>query len=230
MLIECESCGAVVPAAAVDLRRGLATCAACNQVFSCQPQLDRLAQAAVARPDLPMPKGIQVFRRSNGLMITRRWFSAKFIFLLVFSCFWDGFMVMWFGIALSKGQWGMAAAGTLHALVGLGVTYATVAGFINTTVITALNGSLGIRHGPLPCPGNRHLEAGQIAQLYTKRLVRHSKNGTSISYELRAQIKNGKDIKLVGLDTPEQSLFVERRLEEFLRIGDQPVPGEVERG
>lgn len=185
--------------------------------------------AAAPRPDVPMPVGVRVFRRSNGLMITRRWLSAKFVFLLVFACLWDGFMVLWFGITMATGMWLMAAAGTLHAAIGVGITYAAVAGFVNTTTITALQGLLEVRHSPLPWFGNRRIEARQLAQLYSKRRVHHSRNGTTIVYELRAQSRDGKDFRLVEVDREDQALFIERQLEEFLGIKDQPVPGEVER-
>jgi hypothetical protein len=177
-----------------------------------------------------MPKGIRLFRRANGLRILRRWFSAKVFGLLFFCLFWDGFMVVWFSIAIKQRIWPMAAFGSIHGLVGVGLTYFTLAGFLNTTTITVINGLLQIRHAPMPVPGNRQIKADSLRQLYTNRIVHHGKNGTSISYELRAQTNDGRDEKVLGnLDSENQSLFIEQEIEEFLGIKDRAVLGEVER-
>jgi len=42
-------------------------------------------------------------------------------------------MVVWMSIALNQGQWIMAAFGSIHALVGLGLIYFCVANFLNKT-------------------------------------------------------------------------------------------------
>ncbi len=229
MQIVCESCGAVVSGERIDLQRNLATCTACNQVFSCQAQLDDLAAGEFSRrPAVALPKGMQLFQRSNGLRIVRRWFSPKAVALLVFACLWDGFMVFWFGIAIRHGQWPMAAFGSLHALVGLGLSYWVAALFVNRTTVTVLHGQLEISHGPLPVPGNRCLPAQDLEQLYTRQRVSHSKNGTSISYELRASRRDGTDIKLIGgLDAEEQAAYMEQQIEAFLGIKDRRVPDAV---
>jgi hypothetical protein len=227
--ILCESCGAVVAGERIDLQRNLATCTACNQVFNCQAQLDDLGagELLTRRPPVPLPKGVQVFHRSNGLRIVRRWFSAKAFVLLIFACFWDGFLVLWFTLATRHGQWSMAAFGSLHALVGLGLSYWVVALFVNNTVVTVLHGQLEVRHGPWPVPGNRCLPAQDLEQLYTRERVSHSENGTSISYELRARRRDGTDIKLVGsLERAEQAMYMEQQIEAFLGIKDRRVAGE----
>jgi hypothetical protein len=230
MQITCEKCGAAILAANLDLQRNLAKCEACNHIFNCQAQLNALGSSTPEsrrRDDVPMPKGIRVFRRANGLRITRQWFGAKAIGLLVFCCFWDGFMIVWFSIAITRKLWPMAAFGTIHALVGVGLTYAAVAMLLNTTTITAQHGTLQVTHGPLPAPGTLRLPTDRLAQLYTMRHVSHTRNGTSIAYELRAKVRDGTDVKLIGgLEKPEQAVYIEQQIESFLGIVDHPVQGE----
>jgi hypothetical protein len=231
MQVQCEKCNAVIVPENLDLLRNLAKCDACGNVFNCAAQLNALGDdGSSARDKIPMPKGIRLFRRANGLRILRRWFSAKVFGLLFFCLFWDGFMVVWFSIAIKQRIWPMAAFGSIHGLVGVGLTYFTLAGFLNTTTITVINGLLQIRHAPMPVPGNRQIKADSLRQLYTNRIVHHGKNGTSISYELRAQTNDGRDEKVLGnLDSENQSLFIEQEIEEFLGIKDRAVLGEVER-
>jgi len=212
--------------------RNIAKCDACGEVFNCASQLNALAgtSPAAAREDVPLPKGIRLFRQPHGLRIVRRWFGPKFIFLIVFCAVWDSFMFVWFGIAISQKQWAMAAFGTIHGLVGVGLTYYLIAGLVNSTTITVLNGLLKIVHGPARVPGNREIKADALRQLYTRQVVHQNKNGVSISYELRAKTADGRDEKLLGsLDKQEQSLFIEQQIEEFLGIVDRPIRGEIER-
>ena len=42
--------------------------------------------------------------------------------------------------------------------------------------------------------------------------------------------KSGRNIKLVGgLESQEQAIFIEQKIEKYLRIEDAPVPGELYR-
>ncbi len=231
MQVQCKKCNAAILPENLDLLRSLAKCDACGNLFNCAAQLDALGDdGSGTREKVPMPKGIRLFRRASGLRILRRWFGAKYFGLLFFCLFWNGFMVVWFSIAIKQRIWPMAAFGSLHALVGLGVAYFTLAGVLNTTTITVINGLLQIRHAPVPVPGNRQIKADSLRQLYTKRVVHHGKNGTSVTYELRAQTSDGRDEKLLGsLDNENQSLFIEQEIEDFLGIQDRSIPGEVER-
>jgi hypothetical protein len=230
MDIHCDACGAVVPATDIDLNRNIAKCAACNNVFNCKAQLDGLGPGARERPQVELPRGMEMFTRSNGLRIVRRWFGAKVIALTFFCIFWDGFMITWYAIAITKKVWPMAAFGLLHAAVGIGLTYYVIAGFLNRTVITVLNGRLNIDHGPIPVPGKLSMSADELDQLYAKRKVSHSRNGgTSVSYELHARLTGGQDRKLLGgLTKEEHALFIEQQIESFLGIEDRAVSGEVE--
>lgn len=216
MRLHCEACGAAVPATAIDPQAGLATCAACGHVFRCQNQLDdSLLPGTQRRREVSLPAGVRLFRRHNDLRITRRWLSTRAVSLLVFACFWDGCLVLLFGFAPRRALGPLAALGALHLAAGIGVTYAAIAGLVNTTVITAAQGLLEIRHGPLPWLGNRRVEARQLNQLYAKRVVNRSKHGTHTSYQLRAHTQDGKDIKLVGVEREDQALFIQQRLEDF---------------
>lgn len=231
MQVRCQKCNAAILPENLDLIRSLAKCESCGNLFNCASQLDALGDDGSGRREkVAMPKGYRLFRRANGLRILRRWLGPQFFGMLFFCLFWNGFMVVWFSIAITQRQWAMAAFGTIHALVGMGLAYYTLAGFFNTTIITVASGMLQIKHGPIPVPGNRQIKADSLRQLYTKRVVHHGKNGTSTTYELRAQTSSGKDEKLLGnLANEAQALFVEQEIEEFLGIQDRSVRDEIER-
>ncbi|NLF71841.1 MAG: hypothetical protein GX575_22660 [Candidatus Anammoximicrobium sp.] len=229
--LHCKSCGATLKPENVVERLAMARCDHCGAVFGIEGlPLSSEAQASRQRAPVPMPPGIEVSPFGGSLEITRRWFALPFVFLAFFCVFWDGFMVAWHAIALSTGAWFMSAFGLLHTAVGVGLTYYTVAGFVNRTVIRAGQGLIEIRHGPLPWPGNKEFVAHEVAQLYSKEKVQHGKNGTQCAYTIHAIMADDRRETLVGgLTEAEQALYIEQQLEQFLGIRDEPVPGELPR-
>jgi hypothetical protein len=167
----------------------------------------------------------------SSLTIVHRWFSPKYIGLVVFCVFWDGFLVFWYSMAFTTGApLVMVLFPLIHLAVGVFLTYATAAGFVNRTRIQVEPDSLTIRHGPMPWPGNRTISSIDIEQLFTKEKVSHGKHGTTITYELHAAVREGGKVKLVsGLDDPDQVLYMEQEIEARLKIQDRPVAGELPR-
>jgi hypothetical protein len=82
---------------------------------------------------VPLPENLSIVHDRGTFIIRRRWFSPIVFFFVFFALFWNGFMVVWMSIALNQGQWIMAAFGSIHALVGLGLIYFCVANFLNKT-------------------------------------------------------------------------------------------------
>jgi hypothetical protein len=231
MQIDCRQCSAEIPAENVNLNRLVAKCSECNSVFSIA---DRFADADgyqhFERIDVPMPKGFEVEGLGGELQITRRWFSPQLIVLTVFALFWNGFMAVWFGIAISQRIWLMALFGIVHAMVGIGLAYYVLAGYFNTTLVRVGMGELSISQGPFPYPGNKRLDSVSIKQLYCKERSHRGEDLTGWSYELHIVTTDGKHEKLLtGLDESEQALYLEQEIERYLGIEDRPVRGELGR-
>lgn len=89
-----------------------------------------------------------------------------FIFLAFFCLAWNAFLV----VGLSESQeetpmlWLFLLFPIVHVAVGVGLTYYTLAGFLNFTEVTVRGGTLTVRQGPLPWKGNRTLSAIDLAQ------------------------------------------------------------------
>jgi hypothetical protein len=124
-------------------------------------------------------------------------------------------------------MWPMALFGSLHAVIGIGLTYGTLAGFLNHTRISAGPARLAIEHGPLPWLGDKVLDPARVEQLYCLERRREHKGTVSYTYDLHARLRDGRGQKLVGgLTSAEQAAFLEQQLEALLGIADQPVAGE----
>lgn len=229
MQITCKHCGAEIPAADINLDQLMAKCTKCNAVFSIAKQVEGEHARDIARPEAPMPKGFTVEGGMGDLRITRRWLSGSTGGLTVACLFWNGIMAVWYGMAITQGQWLLAVYGLLPALAGLVLAYGTVAGYLNKTVITVNSSGLEVKNGPIPAPGNMRLETMNLKQLYTKQSMSRSRV-TRYLYQVRAINSQNQDQSVVdGLTDPMQALYIEQEIESSLGIKDWPVRGEMPR-
>ncbi len=230
----CKTCGEGIRAEDVNIDLAIAKCGACNAVFGFADQLDgdEPTRGRRKRGAVPLPAGVKVDELGPGLTLVRRWFSPVLFFLLFFCIAWDAFLVFWYGMAFTEdAPWIMIVFPVAHVAVGVGLTYFTIAGFLNRTVVRVANGRLTVRHGPMPWFGNHTLPDGEIEQLYCTEHVSRSRNsGPSITYRVNAALRNGGKLKLLsGLNEVDQALFIEEKLEHHLGIRDRPVRGEIRR-
>ena len=186
------------------------------------------------RAPVERPRSIRVEDDGRGVRIVRRWFSPAYFVLLLFCVLWNGILVVFYRAIVASGAPGFVALFPIvHVAVGLGLTYFTIAGFVNRTVVTVEPGrTLTIRHGPLPWPGARDLDPDDLAQLFVVSTRKpDDERSRSPAYALAALTRDGRRLTLlrdVGLPV-EDALFVEQELERRLRIHDVPVRGELDR-
>lgn len=229
MALSCSKCSASIPNDSVNLDLMLAECPSCHHV----QQLGTVGDGArdATRPplgDLPVPMGVDVAESLDDLVITFAWWHWRYIIQLVFCLFWNGFMVNWFAITLSTGNYPFAAFGLLHAAVGLALAYTGVAGLVNHTTITASRGALTVAHGPMPWWGGRTMARDDISQLYCVEHVTKSKNGRQVTWSVDAVDRDQRSVTLLkGVTDLAQARFFEHRVERFLGIADRAIDGEV---
>ncbi|MCA9793393.1 MAG: hypothetical protein KC910_16400, partial [Candidatus Eremiobacteraeota bacterium] len=105
--IRCPNCGGRIAAEDVNLDRLVGRCRVCDDLFDCSEQLPAssgsgfAAPAVPSRAEAPCPSTITSTPRGRDITFTRRWFSGQIFFLLFFCVFWDGFLIFWYGLALS---------------------------------------------------------------------------------------------------------------------------------
>lgn len=231
--LHCPSCGARIPGEEVHLELSLARCTSCRAVFDLAGRAPAGAPRPVERAPAPLPPKFKVAeQRGQSLSVKWRWFKPISVFLAFFCLFWDGFLVVWYSIAfgMEDSPLMMKLFPLIHVAVGLGLTYFTVATFVNTTEIEATRSRLQVRHGPLPWAGNLSVDANELKQLYGMEHRHRTKNGTNYTWSLNAVDRQGhRKVLLSGLDEVGQVLWLEQALERTLRIQDAPVEGEVAR-
>jgi hypothetical protein len=235
MQIYCKACGGQIPAENLQLDRLLGKCSACHAVFSFADQVDADSRLNTeAQEKVPMPPGITVDDFGPGLTVIRRWFSPVFIFLLVFCIAWDTFLLFWYRMAFeSEAPLLFKVFPIGHLAVGVGLTYFTLAGFLNRTTLQVESGVVAVRHGPVPWFGNRTFATSDLKQLYcTERFSYHGPHHHRLrtTYQVNAILNTGKKFKVLsGLTDPDQALFVEQAVEDRLGIENRRVRGEMPR-
>jgi len=194
---------------------------------------DRQSGADALKPRrrlTPRPNQVKIEKLDDGLKLSWRWFSLKYIPLAFFCVAWDAFLCFWYSMALgmSNTPWIMIVFPVAHLAVGVGLTYSTLAGFLNTTTIKIDRRVLTVQHDPMPWMGEIKTPIAQLEQFYCKEKRSSSKNGEHFSYQLNAMLKDGRDLSLVSnLESPDIALFLEQQMESWLNIPDTDVAGEM---
>lgn len=234
--LDCARCGGALKGTDVQADLGIATCGQCGAVLDLKNRLAnplaRAESAPVSAPPpsaVPMPRGYEIDEAAGVLRIQRRWFKLSALGMLGFAAFWDLFLVSWYANAARAGDWMVFVFPLLHVAVGVGITYSSIAGLVNTTHLTVDRDTLTVSHRPLPwLGGGRHARA-DLVQLYVERTDRRgAKGSTGIAYDLCAFDRDARKRTLLkGLETAGEGLWLERVLEQRLGISPAPVAGAV---
>ncbi len=224
--LKCRNCGSPLVPADISPQLNAARCGHCKTLFA----LPTAGGGMLPRPEVPLPKNFTVESTMDSLVITRRWMGLHVWPLLFFAILWNGFVIFWNYMALSKGIILMCLFGLPHTGVGLFLAYLIAATFVNSTIVRATTYQLEVSHGPLPWKGNKQIPADQVGQLYCREKITRGKNGSSSTYSVEAVLEGNRSATLItGLRNPEHALFIEQQLERHLRISDVPVAGEFGR-
>ena len=171
--------------------------------------------------DAPVPEKLDLVEDHGKLVIRRKWFGWHLIFLTIFCVVWDGFLFFWYSIAFSDPDSGlmMKLFPIGHLAVGVGLTYFVIAGYFNKTDIIIDPMYIEVKIYPIKWFGNKKIDITEIKQLYTTEKISNTKNGTTVRYQVSVVTNENKQKKLVGgLESREQGLFIEHKIEEILGI------------
>ncbi len=179
--------------------------------------------------EIGIPDNFKIDKNFQYLRIAIKWFGFKFIVLTLFVIVWDAFLINWYSMAFSSSFQSSVDLISilfplLHVIVGIGLTYYVLAGYLNKTFVDVDSNSITVRYEPLPLWGNKKISTKIIEQLYyewddfwgipSKRSGYHF-------YAVYAITNEKKIIKLVrGLDNSQQASFIKQEIERFLNIDE----------
>ena len=228
VVLDCRRCGAQIRSENINLSNALAKCHQCHAVFGFADQLSG-GKPKPPAVSMPLPEGVSMSEQAGMLRLEARWFRPMLFIYLVFCIVWNTFLVLWYMQPGNTEDIG-ALFPILHVAAGVGLTYWTIAGFVNRTIVGVSAHYLTIRHQPLPWPGKKHVAVRDLQQLFCQEHVSNVNNDTSLSYSLNAVLQSGRKLVLVKrLPEAAQALYLEDAIERHLGITNRPVPGELRR-
>lgn len=233
MQVSCPSCHAPVVRDEIHHAGGASQCRQCQTLVNVT-ESERVEGSSEAESfplghaSVSLPAGISIEATGPGLRIVYRWYTATFIYLACVCMFWDFYLIRLYTSSFVKDSpWVLVLFPLIHVVVGIGLTYYTLAGFVNHTTISMEGGMLTIRHAPLPWFGNVALQLDSLRQLYVEQKKHQGKHGATFSYQVWAQVTGRRKVVIIsGLPELEQARFIEQLLETCLGIEDRPVHGE----
>jgi predicted RNA-binding Zn-ribbon protein involved in translation (DUF1610 family) len=214
------------------------TCPSCGEKNKIKEGADRFtcahcgseqAVAPAASQRVAAPDSVEISQGQDGAWrISRRVFAEKHIFMAFFTVGWGFFIIFWYsGMTSGSPAPGLVLFSIIHVASTFYLAYATLAGFLNRTVIELNRETLRVFHEPVWWPGAKTLPITAVQQFFSKEKVRRFDNDTRITYELYALLQNDRQARLIsGMETPDEARFFEQQLEEWLHLTDRPVSGE----
>ncbi len=219
----------------MDMGSGLATCSSCAHQFAIDEILN---EDPLRRPEIVMPKGVEVLKMRKTLEIVVDWYHATpkrgILSLVTGSFFWNLLLMpllLWMALL---GHFLLIVFFSGHLITGAMLLIYLLAKLVNKTSITVERAGIKISHSPIKTPLNKaqFLPVEEIDQLYvsryTEKLDRKSKQGVQ-AYALSAVMKNRQQVTLVRGMSKETQLYLEQEIEKYLDIKDRKVSGEVSR-
>jgi hypothetical protein len=229
-MIYCPACGAPVLPSSYSEELNAARCAQCKKLFEPGSDNRKPARSVARGAAMPVPEGWVVEDLGSGALEVRwKWARAAAFVLIPFTVFWNGILV---SMAVSTDTLAhpvrlLLGLAIPHVWVGLGLAYYCCALLLNTTTVRCAQGKFTVRQGPLPWPGNKTIEVGDLRQLF---VVERRGGKGSLSYELCGLLEQDRKLTLLkSLDSADKARFLEVRFEQALEITDAPVLGELPR-
>jgi len=227
LTLSCPSCGAQISVTEDSTRFRCEYCGN-EHVMKEAADLRTAALQVPIRPKVTIPDVVKIEKDGQSARIVQKWFSLKYVPMAFFCVAWDAFLCFWYSMAFGGSMpWIFIVFPIAHLAVGIGLTYSTLCGFINRTVLEVSRDELAVWFEPLPWLGEKRLKTADLKQLFCKEKVTRGESSTTRQYQLYAVTREDKEIQLLSnLDTPDVAFFFEQQIEGWLKINDRPVVGE----
>jgi hypothetical protein len=107
-----------------------------------------------------------------------------------------------------------------HAVIGLLLVYATLAGLLNRTVVKVTSECVLVRQGPMPWWGNRRLPLDELERLFCDQDNALAEHGRRYVCRVNAMTKEASKVELVADLDSAQALFIKQEIEHWLNGDD----------
>lgn len=191
----------------MDVVRGVGVCRPCGEIVPFSAAIERSEK-------LFLPEGFRFEESVEGDAYVARVRPNRLLMVpgLFFCAFWDTFMAIWYGIAISHGIWSMALFGLLHLGVGIFLTHSVLSSFLNTRTMHLTRDRFVSKSGPVPFTGHIDLPISEIESFGTIDSSSRTENWTAC-----VNLTNGKSRKLsTGRSDMASAKYVAASLDDAL--------------
>jgi hypothetical protein len=241
MIVTCHACQIKFSLSTANRLEGVAECVRCGAkqavVVGRDAPSAMASEAAAPRSRVDVPDEITIEEEAGGtgyrerqqgslLTLARRRRRRSLPPLALRLAVLLALVAIWIYDAVALGSVSVAMVlfpVTAFALVS---AWDRLVRFVNRTVIRVDTERVTVNHGPLPSPHFWwNLERDEVRQLFSAKV-----DARVPAYQVRALLGGDVWVGLVdGLDTPEEAVFIEQRLEDALVLVDREVDTELPR-
>ena len=237
--VHCSNCGVLVPADDINIKTMTGKCVACDHIFDIASPWSQENRDFDNSPQ-PRPKHISIesgsgnkssfaqqdinpyFSYGESLHLKIRWFTPMLIVLIFFCIAWDSFLVFWYWAAFTQPNTPLTLIMVIfpicHVVVGVGLTYGTIASLFNSTHILISQHVVKIKHGPVPWWANKELNAKDIRKLMIeKSYPSHQNNGSQSSFKIVADV-NGEETQLLTRLEHSHARYIAYQLAKQIKV------------
>lgn len=182
-------------------------------------------------PPLGQEPPIRYYTRGDLLRIERPWYTPLHLAFFVFSLLWNAvgfFFFAYFNNPLVPKF--VLALPALSLFFGGGMTYFSLAGLLNQTIVRLNSRGVLLKHRPLLCRASSRYLVAELNQFFVveKSLGRWAWPYDKL-YDLMVLQEDGHCERFMGnFTTAAAAREVERSIEDFLRIRNRPMEGEFQ--
>ena len=155
-----------------------------------------------------IPEGLDVLNTSDGLIIRKRWLSWTVFPLALFCVVWDSFLLFFYTMLLRSPHphWPILLFPVGHLAVGIFLTYSVFTTLFNKTDVRLSSAGVQVSKGPLPWPGNKAVEVGEINEVLVR--ARSGNRGASTYSIMYADRERRERPLLTGVAQSDQAEFI----------------------
>ena len=227
---NCSACGAALEDNAMDRRLGIVCCSHCDAIYDLASRASQLSDEEINslketfnRVAVPLPEKLTIEESPEALKVSWRWGGSLlyFIFLGGLSLGILSVSGIPFVTTFDLDLIVFALLPTWGALISV---YGLAQVLFTSTRVVVDKESLLVQHGPITFKASYTFARAEIEQLYIKERI---EKGRFRFYGVHALLTTGDHVELIStLETVEQALWIEQRLEGRLGIRGAAVEGE----
>lgn len=180
------------------------------------------------------PQSIRIREGNYQMTIAYRWFTPSYVLNLILGGLVLGYFTYAFiesaaGRPLPSEEDGIfeTTLGVLFiGLMGLYLTYAGLAGCLNTTIIEVDTREIRVRIKPLFWRGEKDIVRAVVKQFFVVSKERRYKGNATYTYEVQFRTYAGDTHKLIAdLPNIEEAKFIRERMERYIGLESSKFEG-----